>query len=332
MTSGTEYALPAPRTARGAFERWIRRRTPRAAGPVRLTRRRIYILPTRFGYGYGALLIVMLLGAINYGNSMAFALTFLLGGVGLVVMYHTHGNLQNLSIGARVPRPVFAGQALSVELEILNATHRARYALSATWPGQPAGTPAVDVAAGTHCNVTLTLATDHRGWLAVPRFVITSEFPLGLFHAWAWIEIDVQGLVYPHPAGSATPPTSTGAAGTRHAARRVGTDDFLGLRDYHPGDPLHTLYMKSLAGATPPLVKEFAATLDDTLWLDWNATTQHTTEARLSQLTRWLLTAEARHLDYGLRLSGVVRPPACGGAHRRACLRALALYDPGNRS
>ena len=49
-------------------------------------------------------------------------------------------------------------------------------------------------------------------------------------------------------------------------------------------------------------------------------------EARLSRMTRWVIEAEARSLPYAFRLGGLAYPAALGGAHREACLRALALY------
>ena len=51
--------------------------------PVRFDRRRVYVLPTRFGMFYAALLMAMLLGALNYNNNPALLLGLLLGGAGL---------------------------------------------------------------------------------------------------------------------------------------------------------------------------------------------------------------------------------------------------------
>ena len=54
------------------------------------------------------------------------------------------------------------------------------------------------------------------------------------------------------------------------------------------------------------------------------------TEACLSQLTAWVLHADAHGLHYGLELPGMRLEPAGGPAHRDACLRHLALFglDP----
>ena len=50
-------------------------------GPVFLSQRRVYILPTRQGALFGAALLLMLIGSINYQLSLGFILTFLLAGM-----------------------------------------------------------------------------------------------------------------------------------------------------------------------------------------------------------------------------------------------------------
>ena len=59
---------------------WAERRQGRDSTAITLKRRRIYILPTRFGLVFGALVFAMLLGSLNYGASLGFVLTFLLTG------------------------------------------------------------------------------------------------------------------------------------------------------------------------------------------------------------------------------------------------------------
>jgi uncharacterized protein (DUF58 family) len=63
------------------------------------------------------------------------------------------------------------------------------------------------------------------------------------------------------------------------------------------------------------------------LWLDWNQLPGNLDqEARLSRLTRWVLSADRDGLRYGLRLPAQELAPDAGEAHRLACLRELALY------
>ena len=69
------------------------------------------------------------------------------------------------------------------------------------------------------------------------------------------------------------------------------------------------------------------STLDQDLWLDWSLLSQLDVEARLAQLTRWVLDAEALQRHYGLRIPGTIVPPGHGDAHRYQCLKALALFE-----
>ena len=58
------------------------------------------IMPTPAGYAFAAMVFALWLGAMNYSNSMGFALAFLLTGIGLVGMHLTHANLLGVELRA----------------------------------------------------------------------------------------------------------------------------------------------------------------------------------------------------------------------------------------
>lgn len=313
------------RSARRRINAWVASRVTRQAGPVSIPRHRIYIVPTRYGYGYGFLLVVMLMGAMNYSNSMAFALTFLLAGLGLLGMHHTHANLLNLRIRAGKVTPVFVGESAQFEVWIDNPTPSARYTLAVGWPDDP---PAgyVDAPAGGSGSARLPLPARKRGWLRAPRFAVATEFPLGLLHAWTWIELDMNTLAYPKPAAAGRqPPSAPGDAGLS-ASERPGVDEFIGLRGYAPGDVPRSIHWKSFAKLDLPQVKRFGETSARERVLDFALLPDLDTEARLSQLARWVLEADQAREPFALVLPGVRIDAGVGDRHREACLRALALY------
>ena len=313
------------RYAQERIDAWVLARVKRQSGPVVVPRHRVYILPTRFGYAFAALVLVMVLAAMNYSNNMAFALAFLLAGLGLVAMNDTHGNLVNVEVRAGPTDPVFAGEVAHFEVHVRNLAARARYSVSAGWPRQPAATTA-DVGAEESATLKLPLAAERRGWLPARVFAVSTEFPLGMFHAWTWLELEMSCLVYPKPApaGRETPPAR--GAGGQLPGPRAGLDEFAGLRGYQRGDTPRAIHWKSFPKTQQPMVKQFQETLDREFWLDWHELPELDVEARLSQLTRWVLEAEAQHLSYGLRLPGTRIPPSRGATHQHACLRALALH------
>jgi uncharacterized protein (DUF58 family) len=311
------------------IDNWVMRRVKRQAGPIHVPRHRVYILPTRFGYAFAFMCLVMLLGSMNYSNSMGFALTFLLAGLGLVAMHHTHGNLVNIRLSAGRAQPVFAGETAHFEVVVENPAARARYALELSWPRDSQPPFYADVPALDSVPMRIALPATQRGWLSARVFAVSTEFPLGLFHAWTWAELDMACLVYPRPAApGAEPPPTTGMGGEQSSARG-GQDEFAGLRGYQRGDALRSIHWKSLPKLRRPMVKQFTETLEHELWLDWDTLTGLDAEARLSQLTRWVLEAEAETRAYGLRIPGTAIPPARGEVHQHQCLKALALHDGG---
>ncbi len=167
---------------------------------------------------------------------------------------------------------------------------------------------------------------ERRGLIPLPRFYIESRFPFGLFRAWAIAELDQSQLVYPKPSKHATLPTKNAGLSEGKKQLEIGSDDFKGLRSYVEGDPLQHIHWKSFARHHTLQTKEFSSTTSDELWLNWSETTVTDSEAKLSQLTRWVLLADEANLSYGLRLPDSVIPPNTGKHHLDTCLKQLALY------
>src|SRR5438132_374141 len=94
--------------ARERAAAWMRRRQGADLLPVALERRRLYILPTGTGVAFAALLFLMLIAGLNYGNSLALFLTFLLGAFALVAMQQCHRNLLGIAVLTVSAPAVFA--------------------------------------------------------------------------------------------------------------------------------------------------------------------------------------------------------------------------------
>ena len=76
---------------------WFESRLPRT-DVWTLTQRNVYIVPTRAGFMFALVLLVMLLATINYQLSLGYVLTFLLAGAGLVSMHMTHNTLRGMTL------------------------------------------------------------------------------------------------------------------------------------------------------------------------------------------------------------------------------------------
>jgi len=295
--------------------------------PIVLTQRRIFILPTRTGLLFCAVLCVMLIGAINYNLSLGHALVFLLASLGLVTMVHTFRNLVSLRLAPGRVEPVFAGDIARFPMLLENTQRQARRSL--------------DLAFGAHESVTLDIAPGERAMIAIPcpaptrgrldpgRITLSTRYPLGLFNAWSYPHPRLSCLVYPRPIETPLPPPAAVAlSGQRHGEN--GQEDFTGLRLRQPNDSPRHIAWKAVArdiDNRPLLIKEFAGGAAEELWLDWSLTpAENVLETRLSLLAGWVIAAERRQSRYGLRLPERALAPDLGSAHRDACLEALALY------
>jgi uncharacterized protein (DUF58 family) len=296
-------------------------------GPIVLVQRRVFILPTRQGLAFAFVLLVMLTGSINYSLGLGFVLTFLLGALGVNAMIYTFRNLANLRVTPGRARPVFAGDVAHFTVHLENAGDTDRYAIGLTHDRQ--GAFFVDVKARTTTSTVARIPAERRGIFKPGRLRLYTRFPLGLYYAWAYLDLDMHCIVYPRPAlpGLPLPPaTASAAAGTEHGR---GQEDFAGLRQYHVGDSPRHIAWKAAARDQGLLTKQFTGRAETELWLDWSHTPPRMgVEERLSHLARWVLDAHAAGLSYGLRLPGDTVEMAAGEAQRDQCLEALALFEP----
>lgn len=314
------------------IKRWLFRLGRDEQLPIVLTQRRIFILPTRPGLLFALVLVVMLLGAINYSLSLGHALVFLLTGFGLAAMVHTFRNLVGLSMTPGRPEPVFAGDLARFPLYLANPRREPRRALELRFANGE--TTRADLAANGNTRVDIPLIAMRRGWLDPGRITLATRYPVGLFRAWSYPHPAYGCLVYPRPLERALPPPRPVA--TPGAARgESGQEDFAGLRPRTPSDPPRHIAWKAVArahDAQPLPVKHFAGGSSEELWLDWNDTaTEPDIETRLSILTGWVLAADAGHHTYGLMLPGHEIPLTHGNQHRDRCLEALAVFNPHSR-
>jgi uncharacterized protein (DUF58 family) len=307
------------------FIRWATRRQRVAANSIELGRRRIFILPTRNGMLFGIVLVFMLMGAIHYSNSLAFLLTFLLTGLSGIAMWQTHRNLLGLQITKGTPRPVFTGNMAKFPLELHNPGRRPRIALALQW--QDAPITVLDIESTTHTQVALLVPARHRGWLKPGRFRLYTRFPLGLFQAWTWMEFDWAALSYPKPVKCALPGNSLAYGEMISSENQLGNDDFMGLRDYRPGDSSRHVAWKALAHNEQALTKLFSSGRQEELWLDWGLLPGAEPELRLSMLCHQVIETHQSGRNYGLRLPRIEVAPGHGEAHKNQCLKVLALYE-----
>jgi uncharacterized protein (DUF58 family) len=300
--------------------KWIKPRAPESL-PVRFDRRRIYVLPTGFGLFFSALLVAMLLGALNYNNNPALMLALLLGGAVHTGLFAAHLQLSGLSITAIGAEPVSAGKPLQLRVHARAAPGRERRGLRIA-AGEHAAFLSLQQGAG---EAVIELPTAHRGWQETERLRISTTRPLGVVVAWSYVWPEAPLLVYPAPEAHG-PPLPEGGGDRAMARMHPAGDDVHHLRTYRRGDSRRAIAWKPSARRDELLVREYEQPLGADIDLDWRGLNALPYEDRIRRLARWVDEAERDGRRYRLVLPG--QPPlgpAQGNVHRHACLKALAL-------
>ena len=138
---------------------------------------------------------------------------------------------------------------------------RWRWLIERRTPERAAREALEDVPPGEHRAVTLWLRPKRRGRLELDAVQLSRPEPLGLIRGLA--RIPAAGRVVALPKRYRLP--SIALPGQRRfqqggvtLATSVGdSEEFIGLREYRPGDPLQRVHWKSYARTGMPIVKEF---------------------------------------------------------------------------
>lgn len=310
------------------FDSLLRRVQPGPDGLARIGARQIYIVPTRAGFLYGAVMLVMLLGSLNYQNNLGLLLTFFLASVGLIAMHHAWFNLLGLVVQARGGSPIFAGEQARFEVSVRAAGGRSRSDIRARkHDEQPAP---IYIAADDQAVIVLTVPTLQRGWQRLTDVRVETRHPLGLFMAWTYVATDAKTLVFPQPAPHAPEPGhDAGDSARPQRTRHEGADEYLGARGYRPGDSIRHIDWKAYARERGLVVKQYGGEHGQAVWIDWAQLAAPDPELRLSLLTRQVLDVSASATRFGLRLPDGVEGLAQGTAHTERCLTRLALFGFG---
>lgn len=304
---------------------FLRRRRQPVDGVWRLGQRNLYILPTRTGLLFAALLLVMLVTSLNYKISLGFMLTFFLASIGLAAMWLAHRNVAGLSVQAHAGQPVFAGEDMPFVLRVTAPQGTVRIGIEISAAAAYAMPPLL--ADGVPTEAILSIPTTRRGAISLPRITIRSVYPFGLFHVWSRAEFAVDGIVYPAPERDAPSFATEGMTDSTQRPSTPADEVSDQLRPYRPGDPLRGIAWKHSARVDTWLSRTGYAGTPSERWLEWDTLPfDWDTERRLSRLCAWVLMAANEDATYGMRLPGTLVTPGRGPVHMRHCLQTLARW------
>lgn len=304
------------------WRRWVNRRIPRADKQV-FSQRNIFILPTGAGVVFGVLLLIMLITGINYQNSLIYLLTFLLGAIMVAAMHQTHRNLAGLELTLIKTGEGFAGEPLPFRFRAVSGKHDA-VAISLCSDSHTLDQQ--HVPARQAADLTISLASSHRGYFRPDRIRVETRFPFGLLKAWSWVRPVSCGIVYPRPVAAPDSASTVTEGDDQASARSVDGNDHADMRPWREGDLSQRVLWKRYARTGQMVIADWEGEQGSPHWLDFHAFPGVDVELRLSYLTAQVLERGRNGTPFGLNLPGQMIDPDTGPAHVARCLKSLAVY------
>lgn len=306
------------------WHKWLSRRIPRTKEVI-LNQRRVFIFLSSYGGMMSLLLLALFIAGINYANNLLLGFCFFLGSLLVIGIHHTFANLSGLKVTAVNADEGFAGDLVAFHVRLTATNQRQYYSLLLDWDGT---TERIDLVDGSQ-EVSVFLRSQNRGYFQAPRLKITTFYPLGLLRAWTWLDLDLQAVIYPKTIASDELPAGAGdkQEATYSQKRKLGIDDFEGLKTFNEGDPLAHVSWKHLARGQGMLVKTYSEPVSGSSTLDYSALQGFDKENRLSRLAWWVVRLTELQQPFALKLPQKTIEIGTGLKHQQQCLRALALFE-----
>lgn len=307
-----------------AREGWVERlgahlsRNRRVKPSEKLSRRNIYIFPSKAGMGFLAMLLLMLVTAINYQNSLVYLFTFTLAAVFFVSIWLCFFELSGLEVAAGEDADVPAGEPVPFNFRF-QCEHDINLIYCSVAGEEEAG---LHFSAGEHADLRLWSHPKTRGVYNAPRLKVLTRYPFGLVTAWTYLRISSRAFVYPRPE-PAFDVQRHGHEG-HSGGQTVDADLPSEMRDYQHGDALNRVVWKHFASKDQMVVRSPEKYQPETDWLRWDDYPEVSTEQRLKYLAHDVVSQVKTRATFGLELPSAKIHPASGAQHGRDCLRLLA--------
>jgi uncharacterized protein (DUF58 family) len=305
------------------YQSWLDRRIPPQKS-LQLHQRNLFIFISRQGLYFLLLISLVWIGATNFQNNLAFALSFFLLSVLFVAIHLTFANASGLRLRFIDAKPVFVGDVIFARFELLSTALHQR--LEFSWPQQEPMLMTVQPSAPQ--VMLLPFKTSRRGLLRPGRFRMQTLYPLGIVRCWSWLDLDVELMVYPKPEVADFHLCSSGGGDEDGGGVIAGGDEYFSLKPYMEGESLSRVAWKQYAAGRGLFVREYADLRGGEIMLDFSVMPDPDMELRLSKLCYCALQLHEQGRIYGLKLPGkAVIEAAAGDQQLRVVLSALALYS-----
>jgi uncharacterized protein (DUF58 family) len=285
----------------------------------------IRIYPTAVGFLYLGICLLLFILGINYQNNLIIIICCLMLSVIPYIILDTYKNIRSVVLEPVETDNFFAGQSVRFRLHV--TCDRPRFAIK-TEPMNEDGIGEFKDTVNSGDDIGIIFHPQKRGWLHSGAFVITTTYPFGIICSHIVVDFHQKCLIYPRPVTGkyqlSENASSTGSMLARSSTVR-GLDELSGLRPYREGEPPSLIAWKQVAMNRGLMSKDFTATVDDNLYLDFN-TISGNTEERISVMTYAVLQLSSSNQVFGIKIGQEILKPDHGEEHRIKALTLLALW------
>ncbi len=328
---------------RKRINRWLSKRVP-SNFQHKLSSRNIFIMPTRFGFAYLFLDVLLFLLGTNYQNNIILLLSYLLASLFITLMLHSFYNFSRITFTSSAKQFTFAKQSVHFPIKII--AKKIHYDLNFHFSQQGDLSKKVKLEQGDigESQVLLPILVLTRGVHNLGRVKVSSEYPLGLFITWAMLDFSHQLVAFPKPKKLRSNQNylsgldDSKQSSTTHSNLSAGIDDFSELKSYVVGESQARIAWKQLARGQGKLSKHYQNQQGSLHWLKLSDMPSADFETKLSFLCFLVLEHSKNEHDFGLLLDIGLKEgtsteagrkivkikPSSGYQHRQNCLIALA--------
>lgn len=296
---------------------------------------KIFIIPSRYGLYFIAIVFILFLISLSYGHSLAFTTTFVFVALVMTSAHFTNYNLAGVEVVATYsPEEVYAGDKLPFRVTVRNDTKKHRFDLFIK-VSELGESEAFSLGPGETKTISLMVNSLERGEYLLKRLVIATSFPFGLFYAWKYWYQDQSFVVYPVPTEKIenlpTPIANPQQRGEHEGTPELGAEEFYGHTNYDVGMPLRSIDWKAYARGKGLLLKKFIEESDVIYLLKKQDHEEGVSalekELTLNKMTRLIEQVESSGASYGLVLEKESPKYGKGRAFKRECLKRLATFE-----
>jgi uncharacterized protein (DUF58 family) len=227
---------------------------------------------TTSGFYFSAMTVVMAVIAWNRQNNLLYLLFTLMVSLLVVCAVLSFLTMARITVRRRIPFPVFAHEPFRVRIDIANGKLvLPSYLISiedTVFEARSGHRPrefmtfSLGVGAGSTGHVEYTVELRNRGKARFTEMTVKTDFPFGFFRCCRSFVQQEEMLVFPRLGSvsrdiyrSQTPMLSFSSV---RVTGGLGDEEFVGLREFRPGDNPKRIHWKSSARIFPELlVKEF---------------------------------------------------------------------------